>query len=105
MAYIRKRPISPWDALSWEQHEEAQLFVKSHPDGGNLNEIGRLMGITGERVRQIHERALAKLRAYLGVQVDEAREYERLPRVDELEDLELELEDVESHDEDESWAA
>jgi hypothetical protein len=70
---VRKKPPSPWDLLSWEEHEEAQAFVERHPDGSGLDEIGLVMGVTGERVRQIYERAIAKLRAEAGVHVDPSR--------------------------------
>lgn len=36
-------------------------FVETHPGGGTLEEVGELMGLTRERIRQIEERALRKL--------------------------------------------
>lgn len=38
--------------------------VDREPDGAGRVTVGRLLGLTKERVRQIEERALAKLQAY-----------------------------------------
>jgi hypothetical protein len=38
--------------------------VDREPDGAGRVTVGRLLGMTKERVRQIEERALAKLQAY-----------------------------------------
>lgn len=43
----------------------AQYVVAAHPDGLTLDEIGELLGLTRERVRQIEEQALASLRRRL----------------------------------------
>lgn len=63
----RKRP-NPWTDLEWEQHPEAMRAVQEHPDGMTLEEIGRLMGVTRERVRQIEAQALRKLMAACGIE-------------------------------------
>lgn len=46
----------------YEDDLAAQLFVWEHPDGADNQEIANLFGITRERVRQILDTALAKLR-------------------------------------------
>lgn len=56
----------PWADLEWDVHEEAQRAVLEHPCGMTLEEIGLYMRITRERVRQIENSALAKLRANTG---------------------------------------
>ena len=50
-----------WEDLKWEDDAVAQYVVEMHPDGLTLEEIGELMGLTSERVRQIEESALRKL--------------------------------------------
>jgi hypothetical protein len=40
---------------------EAISFVATHPGGGTLEEVGEMFDLTRERIRQIEERALAKL--------------------------------------------
>jgi hypothetical protein len=56
------RIYDPWSDLEWEQHAEAKEVVAAHPDGMTLEEVGRWLGITRERVRQIEAGALVKLR-------------------------------------------
>lgn len=51
----------PWSDLEWEEHPAARLVVTNNPAGMTLEEIGAVMGITRERVRQIEHSALAKL--------------------------------------------
>lgn len=52
------------DALTrWEEDEIAQAVVALNPDGATLEQVGELIGVTRERVRQIEDKALAKLRA------------------------------------------
>jgi len=100
MGRPRKKLFCPWKHLAWEEHQEAQDFVKMHPDGGNLREIGRAMGFSGERARQIYEDAISKLRDYFGVNPDEVHEYrERPPSLDDIED------EFSDDEEQESWAA
>jgi hypothetical protein len=55
-----------WADLEWETHRDAQGAVQSHPFGMTLEEIGACMGITRERVRQIENSALSKLRENTG---------------------------------------
>jgi len=45
----------------WETRETCALDVADRKQEPTLEEIGELLGITRERVRQIEERALAKL--------------------------------------------
>lgn len=56
-----KRHWNKWDDLPWEHHQEAQELVELHPDGMTLEQIGAVMGITRERVRQIENIAFRKL--------------------------------------------
>lgn len=52
--------------------------VEAHPDGLTLDEIGQLMGVTREWVRQIEERALEHLRArceLAGISREDVREF------------------------------
>lgn len=54
-----------WELLAWEEHSAVRRFVQEHPEGASLEEIGIAMGMTGERVRQVVEHALLKLRMRL----------------------------------------
>ena len=65
-----------------------------------LEEIGRVMGLTRERVRQIEQQALAKIRKQLGIHPDQEIEIEGMkkllppisvPRID-FDELEREIE-------------
>ena len=56
-----RRKFDPWADLEWEEHAEARQAVADHPDGMTLEQIGHLMGITRERVRQIEAQAIAKI--------------------------------------------
>jgi hypothetical protein len=51
-----------WTCLSWEDDPWARKFVEAHPDGAPLELVGAMLGVTKERVRQIEEVALRKLR-------------------------------------------
>jgi hypothetical protein len=51
-----------WDVLPWEDDEWAQDFVARHPGGATLAEVGDALGLVRERVRQVEETAMIKLR-------------------------------------------
>lgn len=51
-----------WQLLPWEDDLWAQEFVQKHPCGATLEEIGEALGVSMQRVRQIEEKALRKLR-------------------------------------------
>ena len=51
-----------WEMLAYEDDPWARQFVEAHPDGATLELVGEVLGITRERVRQIEEVALRKLR-------------------------------------------
>lgn len=48
--------------LCYENDPEAQRFVAEHPNGATLEEIAELFGTTRERIRQVEEAALCKLK-------------------------------------------
>lgn len=56
------KPFDPWLHYEWEEHEEAMKIVRENPDGMTLEEIGEILGVTRERIRQIELIALDKLR-------------------------------------------
>lgn len=61
------RQFDPWNDLEWEEHDEARDVVNEHPDGMTLEEVGAVLGVTRERVRQIEAAALEKLKTGLGL--------------------------------------
>ncbi len=61
----RGRGFDPWLDLEWEEHDEAREIVAKHPDGMTLEQVGNVLGVTRERVRQIEAIALEKLRTGL----------------------------------------
>lgn len=63
--HARGRAFDPWLDLEWEQHAEAREIVAKHPDGMTLEQVGNVLGVTRERVRQIEAIALGKLRTGL----------------------------------------
>lgn len=47
--------------LPFEDDSAAQRFVDAHPTGALLEDVGRALGLSKERVRQLVDEALAKL--------------------------------------------
>ena len=45
----------------WEDDLVCQKLVRDNPDGMTLEQVGQVLGLTRERVRQIEEQALRKL--------------------------------------------
>ncbi len=50
--------------LPWDEDERAQYVVAAHPSGISLSELGSLIGLTRERVRQIEFQAIGKLQRW-----------------------------------------
>lgn len=68
-------PIDP--RTRYADDARAQYVVACHPDGINNEQIGELLGISRERVRQIVDSALDSLRrrcAVAGITEDDVRE-------------------------------
>jgi RNA polymerase primary sigma factor len=57
--------------LLLELSERERDIVERRAAGASLREVGRELGVSGERVRVIEERALAKLRAAAGGEADQ----------------------------------
>jgi len=57
----RETPLVDADT-PYEEDLAARWFVRNHPDGGTLEEVGVMLGVTRERIRQIEMMALRKLR-------------------------------------------
>ncbi len=55
------KEFDPWSDLEWGDHLEAQKIVEEHPDGMTLEEVGKVLGVTRERIRQIEVVAIKKL--------------------------------------------
>ena len=49
-----------WDALPWEADRWARAWVDAHPGGATLEEVGKALGVTRERVRQVEEMGMRK---------------------------------------------
>jgi DNA-binding CsgD family transcriptional regulator len=63
--------------LPFEQDEACQEIVRDNPNGMRLEQVGKALGCTRERVRQVERKALAKLKR-LGVtrrELEQMRSY------------------------------
>ena len=73
-----KRVMSDWlnQALSELPVRERLIILKRrlNEDGATLEELGKLLGVSKERVRQLEHRALKKMRTYLEAQSDKPME-------------------------------
>ena len=49
------------DGVPYEHDLRCQRFVRDHPGGATLEEVGAELGVTRERVRQIEGKALRRL--------------------------------------------
>jgi hypothetical protein len=58
----RGKPFDAWLDLEWEEDALARQLVDEEPDGMTLDAIGEHLDLTRERVRQIEQDALRKLR-------------------------------------------
>lgn len=58
----RGKPFDAWLDLEWEEDALARQLVAEEPDGMTLDAIGEHLDLTRERVRQIEQEALKKLR-------------------------------------------
>lgn len=58
----RGKPFDAWLDLEWEEDALARQLVAEEPDGMTLDAIGEHLDLTRERVRQIEQDALRKLR-------------------------------------------
>jgi transcriptional regulator with XRE-family HTH domain len=54
-----------WEELPWEDDDWSWYVVAHHPDGLTTEQVGDVMGISAERVRQIEAHALATMRERL----------------------------------------
>lgn len=41
--------------------EEVDAFVEAHPDGGTLDDIAAVLGVTRQRAKQIVDQAITKV--------------------------------------------
>lgn len=60
--YMRSPPGSIDSTTPYTEDLACQRFVAKHPDGATLDEVGEMLGVTRERVRQIEAKALAHFR-------------------------------------------
>lgn len=56
------RPVCTINDEPFALDPVAQAFVRKHPDGATLEEVGEAFGVSRERIRQIEEQALRHLR-------------------------------------------
>lgn len=65
LALVRSRPDArSVNVVPFSEDLGAQRFVKQHPDGATLEQVGAYLGVTRERVRQIESKALPRLLRY-----------------------------------------
>lgn len=57
----KSKKFDPWRDLEYYEHLEAQDAIKRNPDGMTLEQVGEVIGVTRERIRQIEVVALRKL--------------------------------------------
>lgn len=58
--YKTQPVVDPWADLPYDAHREAQRIVRDNPDGMTLEEVGGVLGVTRERIRQIEVSAIRK---------------------------------------------
>lgn len=58
----RSRSFDPWHDLEFYEDSDVQEIIKKHPDGMTLEQVGEVIGVTRERVRQIEVIALHKIK-------------------------------------------
>lgn len=65
VARARERGSIVAHGVPYELDEAVKRFVAEHPGGATLDEVGVAFGVSRERIRQIENAALAKLRRRL----------------------------------------
>jgi DNA-directed RNA polymerase sigma subunit (sigma70/sigma32) len=83
LGYRRKRTPLVDDLSPYEEDFAARVFVAMHPDGATLEQVGAVLDVTRERIRQIEAAALRKLRATcqrMGIKLEDI--LRRRPAVD-----------------------
>ncbi len=66
---LRPDMVRAVNELPYSQDDWSWYVVESHPNGLVLDEIAQLLGVSRERIRQIEEQAIAKLKRALGADV------------------------------------
>jgi hypothetical protein len=67
VGFDKSPDFDPWMDLEYEDHEYVQKVIKQNPDGMTFEQIGKVMGITRERARQIGAEAVNKLKSGEGL--------------------------------------